>query len=184
MIVSSKEKNGGSGTSRRRPEPPYLAIGRVARPFGVQGELRVQLFTEYPEQLGRLRTVYLGPQAEPWGVAGVRLHKGNALFKLVGCDNRIEAEALRGALVQIAREDAVPLEEDEYYEHQIVGMAVVEEDGTYLGKVAEIISTGANDVFVVAGPGGELLLPAIESVILEIDLDADQMMVHVIEGLR
>jgi 16S rRNA processing protein RimM len=81
-------------------------------------------------------------------------------------------------------DDAVPLGADEYYEYQIVGMTVVEQDGTLLGKVTEIIDTGANDVYVVVGPDGELLLPAIESAILEIDLDADRMVVHVMEGLR
>lgn len=184
MTSPAQEKEQGSGASRRRPEPSYLAIGRVVRPFGLRGELRVQLLTEYPQQLVRLRTVYLGPTAEPWTVENVRLHKDAALFKLIDCDDRTAAEALRGALVQIALEDAVPLEEDEYYEHQIVGMTVLEEDGTRLGKVSEIISTGANDVFVVVGPEGELLIPAIESVILEIDLDADRMVVHLLEGLR
>jgi 16S rRNA processing protein RimM len=159
-------------------------VGRVVRPFGLRGELKVELLTDYPEQLGRLRTVYLGPQEEPRTVEGLRLHKGAALFKLAGCDDRTTAEALRGALVQITLEDAVPLEEDEYYEHQIVGMAVVEQDGTPLGKIREIISTGANDVYLVVGPEGQVLLPAIESVILEIDLDADRMVVNVLEGLR
>jgi 16S rRNA processing protein RimM len=184
MTASVEERDRGSGASRRRPEPHYLAIGRVARPFGLHGELRVELLTEYPEQLGRLRTVYLGPQAQSWTVEGLRPHKDAALFKLSGCDDRTAAEALRGMLVQVAREDAVPLEEDEFYEHQIVGITVVEEDGALLGKVTEIISTGANDVYVVVGPDGELLLPAIESVILEIDLEADRMLVHVLEGLR
>ena len=184
MTSATKESDQGSGASRRRPEPHYLAIGHVVRPFGLRGELRVQLLTEYPERLVRLRTVYLGPEVEPWTVEGVRLHQEAALFKLVGCDDRTSADTLRGALVQITLEDAVPLEEDEYYEHQIVGITVMEEDGTLLGKVTEIINTGANDVFVVVGPDGELLLPAIESVILEIDLDADRMVVHVLEGLR
>jgi 16S rRNA processing protein RimM len=76
------------------------------------------------------------------------------------------------------------LEEDEYYEHQIVGMGVFEQDGTFLGKVTEVISTGANDVYVVVGPEGELLLPVIKSVILEIDLETDRMIVHLLEGLR
>jgi 16S rRNA processing protein RimM len=184
MTLSVQEQDQGSGTSPRRPEPNCLAIGRVVRPFGLRGELRVQLMTEYPEQLGRLRTVYLGPEAQPWQVEAVRLHQEAALFKLVGCDDRTSAEMLRGVLVQIALKDAVPLEDDEYYEHQIIGLQVVEEDGTRLGKLTEIITTGANDVFVIIGPGGELLLPAIESVILDIDLDNGQMVVHVLDGLR
>jgi 16S rRNA processing protein RimM len=184
MTSATKESEQGSGASRRRPEPHYLAIGHVVRPFGLRGELRVQLLTEYPERLVRLRTVYLGPEVEPWTVEGVRLHQEAALFKLAGCDDRTSADTLRGALVQITLEDAVPLDEDEYYEHQIVGITVMEENGTLLGKVTEIINTGANDVFVVVGPDGELLLPAIESVILEIDLDTDRMVVHVLDGLR
>lgn len=184
MTGSTQEQDQGSGAPRRRPEPRYLAIGRIVRPFGLRGELRVHLLTAHPEQLDRLDRVYLGPEIEPWTVERVRVQKEAAVFKLAGCDDRSAAEALRGALMQIAREDAVPLEEDEYYEHQIVGMTVVEEDGTLLGKVTEIINTGANDVYVVIGPTGELLLPAIEAVILEIDLDTDQMVVHVMEGLR
>lgn len=184
MTASKQSQDQGSGGSKRRPEPDYLAIGRVVRPFGVRGELKVELLTDYPEQLGRLRTVYLGPQTEPWAVEGLRLHKGAALFKLSGCDDRTAAELLRGLVVQIPLLDAVPLEEGEYYEHQIVGMTVAEQDGTLLGKVTQIISTGANDVYVVVGPEGELLLPAIESAILEIDLDADRMVVNVLEGLR
>jgi 16S rRNA processing protein RimM len=184
MTVSDSSYDRGSGTVQRRPEPHYLAIGQVVRPFGLRGELRVELLTEYPDQLARLRTVYLGPQSEPWVVESVRLHKEAALFKLVGCDDRNAAEELRGQVLQIARGDAVPLEEGEYYEHQIVGMSVVEDNGTFLGKVTEIISTGANDVYVVVGPDGQLLLPAIETVILQIDLDADQIVVHVMDGLR
>jgi len=184
MTSPAHKENRGSGASRRRPEPQYLAIGRVARPFGVRGELKVELLTEYPDQLDRLHTVYLGPQAQPWTVKGVRLHEEAVLIELAGCHDRNAAESLRGMLVQIALEDAVPLNEDEFYEHQVVGMDVVEDTGAYLGQVTEILSTGANDVYVVVGPEGELLLPAIHSVILEIDLDADQITVHMMDGLR
>jgi 16S rRNA processing protein RimM len=184
MTASAQPSNAGSGASRRRPEPRYLAIGRVVRPHGVGGELRVAILTDYPEQLDRLTTVRIGPRAAPYKIEGMRLHKEAVLLKLEGIKDRNAADALRGALVQIPLEEAVPLEEDEFYEHQIIGMAVVEQDGTYLGKVTEIITTGANDVFVVIGPQGELLLPVIEEAILEIDLDADRMTVHVMDGLR
>jgi len=183
-MAGTRDHNQGSDATSRRPEPEFLAIGRVARPFGVQGELKVALLTEHPEQLDRLHTIYLGPAIEPWTVKRVRLHGETALFKLVGCDDRTTADTLRGMLVQITRADAVPLEDDEYYEHQIIGMRVIQDNGTDLGQVKEIIYTGANDVYVVAGPTGELLLPAIQSVILEIDLDADRMTVHVLDGLR
>jgi len=184
MSASANEQNRGSGASNHRPEPDYLVVGRVVRPFGLRGELKVHVMTEYPEQLDRLHTVYLGPERQAWTVENIRLHQDAALFTLAGCDDRDAAESLRGALVQIAREDAVPLEGDEFYEYQLIGIKVVEKDGSLLGKLTEIINTGANDVFVVVGPEGELLLPAIESVILEIDLDADRMLVELMEGLR
>jgi 16S rRNA processing protein RimM len=182
--MTAQNQNQSPGGPERPPEPRYLAVGRVARPFGLRGELKVKVLTAYPEQLGRLRTVYLGPQAQAWTVESLRLHQGAALFKLCGCNDRNAADALRDMLVQIPLEDAVPLEEGEYYEHQIVGLAVVEQDGTPLGKVREILSTGANDVYVVVGPDGELLLPALEQVILEIDLQAGRMVVELLEGLR
>jgi len=178
-----KTNKQGSEARKRRPEPCYLAIAQIVRPFGLRGELKANILTDYPEELGRLRTVYLGPENNPWTVEAIRLHQGFALFKLAGCDDRDAAEELRGTLIQIALEDAVPLEADEFYEHQIVGLTVVEEDGTVLGQVSEIISTGANDVYVITGPGGELLLPAIEEVILDIDLDEARMTVHLLEGL-
>ncbi len=183
-LQAQQANSQGSGARQRRPEPRYLAVARVARPFGLRGEIKTDILTEYPKELARLRTVYLGPEHTPWTVETVRLHKGAALFKLAGCDDRNAADQLRGMLVQIAREDAVPLEPDEFYEHQIVGMTVLEEDGTALGQVSEIISTGANDVLVVLGPEGELLLPLIEQVILEVDLEQDHMIVHLLEGLR
>lgn len=183
-MVPIQDQEQGSGASKRRPEPRYLAIGRIVRPFGIRGELKVKLMTDYPEQLDRLRTVYVGPEAVPWQIEGLRLHHGAALFKLVGCDDRTGADTLRGALVQITRKEAMPLETDEYYEHHIINLSVVERDGTYLGKITEIIHTGANEVIVVVGPEGELLLPFIESVVLDIDLDADRITVHVLEGLR
>lgn len=182
--LPKKTDERGSGAQKRAPEPRYLAVAQVARPFGLRGELKANILTDYPEELGRLHTVYLGPENSPRTVEAIRLHQGFALFKLAGCDDRDAAEELRGALIQVALENAVPLEADEFYEHQIVGLTVVEEDGAVLGQVSEIISTGANDVYVVIGSGGELLLPAIEKVILDIDLEEARMTVHLLEGLR
>jgi 16S rRNA processing protein RimM len=161
-----------------------LAIGRVLRPHGVRGELLLEQMTDFPEHLREVETVYLGEPAEPHPLAGFRQHRGQLLIRLGDCPDRDCAEALRGALVQVRAEAAAPLPPGRYYHHQLTGLPVVTDEGEALGELAEIIETGANDVYVVRGPSGEILLPAIRSVILKIDLEARQILVHLIEGLR
>ena len=86
-------------------------------------------------------------------------------------------------LVQIPLEEAVPLEEGEYYHFQLTGLRVETEDGQWLGQLAEVLSTGANDVYVVRGPRGELLLPAVDEVVLELDLASKRMVVRLMRGM-
>ena len=139
--------------------------------------------TDAPDRFALLRNVYLGPEAVPFALEGFRLHKGSALLKLEGCHDRAAVEKLRGQLVQIPIEEAMPLEQDEYYEYQIVGLAVWTAGGECLGTVYEIISTGSNDVYVVRGKGRDILIPAIEDVVLEVNLAKRRLIVELMEGL-
>ncbi len=167
-----------------QPEPRYLAIGRVLRPHGVRGELRVELLTEHPEHLSTLKTLYVGASFDPHQLLGVRMHGDLALVLLKGYGNRNDADTLRGELLYVAMEDAVPLADDEVYEYQLNGLEVVTEDGERLGEVAETFSApDANDVVVVHGPLGEVLIPVIEDVILDLDLEAGRVVVHLLPGL-
>jgi 16S rRNA processing protein RimM len=145
--------------------------------------LKVEIMTDFPDRFALLRKVYLGPKAVPFALEGFRLHKGAALLKLEGCHDRATVEKLRGQLVQIPIEEAMPLDQDEYYEHQIVGLAVWTAEGERLGTVDEIISTGSNDVYVVRGEERDILIPAIEDVVLEINLAKGRLMVELMEGL-
>jgi 16S rRNA processing protein RimM len=170
------------------PEPRYLAVGRVLRPHGVRGELRVKVVTDYPERLGQRTSFYLAHPNSPeavrcYPVEKLRLHKEALLLKLVGCDSRNAAEELRGMLVQIPIEEAVPLEEGEYYHFQLIGVRVETECGEMLGQVVEILETGANDVYIVRGPRGEVLLPAVGEVVLKLDLKLKRMMVRLLPGM-
>lgn len=168
----------------RQPEPRYLAIGRVLRPHGVRGEVRMELLTDHPEHLAALDEVYLGRTKERREVQNVRLHQGVALLQLSGYEDRNAAEELRGELVYVSLEDAVPLEQDEYYEFQVEGLTVVSEEGQPLGEVVEVLTApGANDIFVVRGPLGEILIPAIEDVVTGLDLEGGRMVVHLLPGL-
>ncbi len=172
----------GSG-SRRTPEPRYLAIARVLKPFGVRGEMKVEVLTGFPDQLGRLKRVYLGPEATPHDVERFHWHGSELLLRLADVQDRDAAEVLRNQIVQIASDEAVPLGPGEFYEHQIVGLNVVTTEGELLGQVVEVLTTGANDVYVVQGARGEILLPARAEVIREISLDSGTMMVTLLPGL-
>jgi 16S rRNA processing protein RimM len=154
----------------------------------VRGELRVQILTDYPERLGQHTYLYLASPDSPdtvrrYPVEKLRHHKKVLLLKLGGCDDRNAAEELRGQLVQIPFEEAVPLEEGEYYHFQLIGVRVETENGEVLGQVVEMLETGANDVYIVRGPRGEVLLPAVDDVVLELDLRAQRMVVRLPPGL-
>lgn len=164
-------------------EPRYLVIGQIVAPWGVRGEVKVTIETGFPERFKQLQRVYLGEQVTPFVLERSRLHKGHALLKLEGCDDRAVAEKLRGQWVQIPIEEAMPLGEDEYYVYQIVGLEVWTTAGEHLGRVSEILFTGANDVYVVWGEKGEILIPAVEDVVLEVDLAGGRLIVELLEGL-
>ena len=164
-------------------------LGRVLRPHGVRGELRVEVLTAYPERVVSAMVVYLGRQpddaasAVAYTVEGVRTHHQYLIIKLEGISGRDAADLLRDHYVMIGLDDAIPLEEDEFYLFQAIGLEVYADDGEHLGHVTEILETGANDVYIVHGPRGEVLLPAIDECILDIDLDAKRMTVHIPDGL-
>jgi len=163
----------------------HLVIGRIVAPRGLRGELRLDIETDNPERFGALREVYLGEKRIPFRVLHARLHQGQALLMLDGISSREAAEAWRNTLVYVTMEDAIPLEKGEYYCHQIVGLLAITPEGERLGRVTEVLSTGANDVYVVdTGGGQELLLPAIKQVVIRIDLDAGAMTVCVPDGLH
>ncbi len=168
----------------QRPEPRYLAVGRVLRPHGIRGELRAEILTDYPERLIEKQYVYVGPDHRRYALKGARIHQNVLLLQLEGIEDRNTADELRGELIEIVIEDAVPLEEEEYYHFQLEGMQVETDEGEHLGEIVEILSPpGANDIYVVHGARGELLVPAIADVVKEIDLEADRMVIHVIPGL-
>lgn len=163
--------------------PAYLVIGRIVRPHGIRGQVLVALETDDAERFARVERVFLGDTALPVGVQAVRPHKGGVILTLRGITTRNQAEQLRGQWVKIPASEAITLDEDEYFVFQIVGLTAVTPDGTVIGQVDDVLFTGANDVYVVRTPQGELLLPAIADVVHHVDLAAGQMVVTVPPGL-
>jgi 16S rRNA processing protein RimM len=177
------DRGGGRDSAVRRPVPAYLTIATVLAPFGLRGELKVRIETDFPERFAQLRRVYLGPDYKPFDFQGFRRHKAFGLLKLKGCDSRTEAEALRDCEVQIPTEEAMTLPPGEYYAYQVEGLAVHTEDGEYLGIVEEVLFTGSNAVYVTQGPRGEVLIPVLEEVVLQVDVEAGRMVVRLPPGL-
>ena len=144
----------------------------------------MKVLTAYPERLLSIQRLYLGDEYQPYQVSRMRRHAEGMLILFQDVKDRDAAEELRGVMVHIHIDDAVPLEDGEYYLFQIEGIRVVSEDGTELGRLTDLLETGANDVYVVTAPDGrEVLLPAIPDVIRKIDVNAQVMTVHLIEGL-
>jgi 16S rRNA processing protein RimM len=165
-------------------EPRFLIIGKVERPHGVRGEVRVSILTDLPERFTWLKRVFVGDRTlREYGVEAARLHGGTVLLKLTGIDDRNAAESLRSMLLQVPAEESIPLEEGEYFLYQLVGLEVVSETGEVIGELQEVIETGANYVFLVRGPLGEVLLPDTKEVVRQIDFEQRRMTVHLLPGL-
>lgn len=113
----------------------------------------------------------------------MRFHQNSVLLKLVGYDDRNAAETLRSLWLRVPRAEAIPLEEGEYFLYQLEGLAVHSTDGEFLGTLVEVLETRANNVFIVQGPYGEVLLPDVPHVIQAIDFEVGIITVALLPGL-
>ena len=166
-------------------EPRFLTIGRVRKPHGVRGDVRVEPLTDLPERFTWLETVWVGDKdPQPVAVESARLHGGLVLLKLTGYDGREEAKALNGQWLQVPESEAIPLAEGEYFLYQLEGLAVYTDEGEHLGELTQVMETGANNVFVVKRVGAkDVLLPDTDEVVREIDFENGRMIVHLLPGL-
>ena len=157
-----------------------LAVGTIAGTHGVAGELKMLLATDDPDRLTSIKRIYIGEDAQPRRLLGVRFHKNMALLRVAGISRTDQGEALRGQTVRISGRDARPLEPGEFYYYQVVGLTAVDDAGNVVGTVSDILETGANDVFVLTPPDGgkEILLPNIPEVILELEPAERRMVVR------
>ncbi|MDF1513840.1 MAG: ribosome maturation factor RimM [Anaerolineae bacterium] len=169
---------------QRRPEPDFLAIGRITRPHGVHGEMRVDILSDFPDRWNELTSVYIGAQYHQYEIIGFRAHQKVILLKLVGCTSRDEVEALRGELIYVTIDQAMPLEEDEFYHYQVIGLEARTESGEILGEIVDVLRPPkANEIFVVHGVRGEILIPVIAEAVRGIDLEAGIVTVYPMPGL-
>lgn len=163
-----------------------VPLGKVLKVHGIRGKVKVAPFGETLEQLERGRTVYFRDPEQRWRplvIEKVQRQPKSLIISFRGVWNRDQAEVLRGKKIYLPVSQLPELEEGEYYYYQLIGLQVIDVHGEVLGKLTEIISTGSNDVYVVKKRDTEVLIPALESVIKEVNLHEKKMVVDIPEGL-
>jgi 16S rRNA processing protein RimM len=164
-------------------------VGKIVNTQGIKGELKVLLQTDFPEtrfQKGN-KLVLIDPDKKTELIVEVefgRLQKNVYIVKFVGFDDINLVEKYKGWMLKVPASALLELEDDQYYYHEIIGCTVVTEDGETLGTVTDILTPGANDVWVVTRPLGKpVLLPVIDDVVLKVDIPAKKILVYIMEGL-
>lgn len=163
----------------------FLQVGVISSTHGIRGEVKVFPTTDNADRFLDLKHVILdtGKEQISLGIQNVKFFKQFVIVKFKGIDNINDIEKYKGKRLLVTREDAVELEEDEYYIADLLGMEVVTDEGEK-GILQDVIETGANDVYVVRFETfGEVLIPAIHQCILDVDIENMQMKVHLLEGL-
>lgn len=163
-----------------------LEIGQIVNTFGIKGYVKVVPYVDDIERYNELKKVYVKTKNEikEYEVEDVKYQKSMVLLKLKGVERVEEAEKLRNSFLEVDRENAIELEEGEYFIADLIGIPVITEEGKELGKLEDIYNRGSSDIYVVKDElGKQILLPAIEEVIKEINIEDNKIVVHIIEGL-
>ena len=157
-----------------------IVIGRVGAAHGIRGELRIIPLTDFPERFAALREVMVGD--ELLHIESVKPQGKNFLMRFREYTVREDAQKLTGRLLTVARAEAAPLDEGEYYVFDIVGLTVYDEENNELGTVENVLRTGSNDVYAVRSEDGrEILIPALRKVVRTIDVPNGRMTVRLSE---
>lgn len=163
-----------------------LQVGVITQTHGVRGEVKVFPTTDDAARFKKLKHVMLdtGKETLPLEIESVKFFKQFVILKFKGFDNINDIERYKRCPLLVERENAVPLEEGEYFIADMIGMKVITDEGDNFGILKDVMETGANDVYVIEHPSeGEVLVPAIKECILDVDIENRQMKIHVMNGL-
>ena len=163
-----------------------MQVGIITQTHGIRGEVKVFPTTDDVNRFKKLKEVIMdtGRERLTLEIEGVKFFKQYAILKFKGYDSINDIEKYKSAKLYIRREQAVKLKKDEYFIADLIDMDVVTEDGEYFGKMKDVLTTGANDVYIVTRQDGtEVLLPAIKQCVKSIDMDQSRITVHIMDGL-
>lgn len=179
-----RSKISGSQDETQFSEPEFLVIGKIRKPHGIKGEFLMAVLTDFPERIQPGNRYFLGKKHIPATIKTIRHHNKGLLVRFDEFDNPQDAGEHRNQFVFTRVEDLPPLPEGEFYQHELIGLEVVTDEGKSLGNLTEVIETGANHVYVVKPEEGkEILVPAIDDVILSVDIEAKKMLIKPLSGM-
>ncbi|MDF2840515.1 MAG: rRNA processing protein RimM [Clostridia bacterium] len=163
----------------------YLSIGQIVNTQGVRGEIKVYPLTDDASRFNKLKEVYVESKGEmiKYQIESTKHLKNTVILKLKGVDTMNDAEKLRDLYLKVGRWDAVRLPKDAFFICDIVDSEVYDIHGVLLGKLYDVLETGANDVYVVKTEGKDILIPALKQVVKEINLQTKKIIVDLPEGL-
>lgn len=161
----------------------YLEAGKIINTHGIRGEVKIMPYCDSAELLAEFDRLFIGKEHKEIEVVRARVFKGTVIAKLDGIDTVEEAEKLRNVMLYMHRDD-LELDEDTYFIADLIGAEVRDADtGFVYGKIADVMQTGANDVYVVKGEKREYLVPAIADVVVSTDTDSGVITIRPLEGL-
>jgi 16S rRNA processing protein RimM len=163
------------------PEPEYITIGTVVSPWGLHGQMKVDVETDFPQRFSAASRVFINSQAKV--IESVSWQRGRAVIKVEGVDTEDEAAKLSGTLVEIHHSQLFTLDEGEYYHFQLVGLRVETTDGEVIGEVTEIMTMASADIYVVKGQDGDILIPAIDEVVKSVEPERGVIVIEPVDGL-
>lgn len=163
----------------------FFRVGVIANTHGIRGEVKIFPTTDDVKRFDYLKEAYIdaGKEKIKVEVFNVRYFKNLVIVKFKGIDNINDIERYKGKDLLVTRENALPLEEGEYYLADIIGANVYTEDGNLFGSLEDVIETGANLVYSVQHEGKEVLLPVIDDCVKEVNVEEKKVIVHIMKGL-
>lgn len=180
---SGKQKQIKYSGSPRKGEPEYLLAGKLRKTHGLNGEMYFEIMTDFPQVFERNTEVFVGENKQKMRIDSIKEAGSLGLIRFENYSSPESARVLVNKYIFIKTESLPKPDIGYYYHHDLIGMQVVNTDGTLLGIISEILETGANDVYVMleSGTGLEILIPAIKSVVLKIDIESQKMTVKLPE---
>lgn len=165
--------------------PDFIVIGQVTRPHGIRGVLCVHPMTDHPERFKELTRIFLSINENrmPFEIEQVRMADSYLLLTLRDIASREDADRWRNALIEIPRQECLPLSEGQHYFFELLGLTVLDLDGKVIGELSDIIDSPGQDILVITSEQGEHLVPAVSEFIDRIDLEARRIIIKPIPGL-
>ena len=162
-----------------------ISIGKIGRPHGIRGEVKVVPLTDWPERFQQLRSVYLEAEGEDsvlLEIERAQVRGNRVILKLAGIEERGQAEQIRGHIIKVNEED-LPLPEGYFHIFQLIGMDVRSSAGETIGAIVDVLRMPSHDIYVVDSNGREVMIPAVEKFVKRVDIENNVMIVEPIEGL-